>query len=209
MSVRDLLLVGAGGHARSCIDVIECTGQFRIVGLVGLREQVGAHLLGYPVLVADDDLDTLAREVGAAVVTVGQIKTADIRAVLFRKLEASGCALPVIVSPTGHVSKHAKIGAGSVVLHGAVVNAGASIGKNCIVNTHALVEHDSVIGDHCHISTHTAINSGVRIGDRTFVGSCASVRQGIVIGTECVIGMAQVVLRDCPDGTQLSTSRPI
>ncbi len=29
-----IILVGAGGHARSCIDVIELTGFYKIAGLV-------------------------------------------------------------------------------------------------------------------------------------------------------------------------------
>ena len=30
----EIILVGAGGHARSCIDVIELSGQYKIAGLV-------------------------------------------------------------------------------------------------------------------------------------------------------------------------------
>jgi len=33
-SVDIIILIGAGGHTRACIDVIEHEGQFRIAGLV-------------------------------------------------------------------------------------------------------------------------------------------------------------------------------
>ena len=53
-----LLLIGCGGHARSLIDVVESSG-CHILGLVGLPEQVGEEVLGYPVLGCDQDLPSL------------------------------------------------------------------------------------------------------------------------------------------------------
>ena len=35
MSKLGLLLIGAGGHAKSCVDVIEQENEFQIIGLVG------------------------------------------------------------------------------------------------------------------------------------------------------------------------------
>jgi sugar O-acyltransferase (sialic acid O-acetyltransferase NeuD family) len=203
LSDARILLVGAGGHARACIDVIETTGHFAIGGLVGLPEQVGNRVLGYPVLGTDGDLPALRGEFGAALVTVGHIKSPDIRIALFGRLREIGYVLPQIVSPRAHVSRHAGIAEGTIVMHGAIVNAGAVVGYNCILNSLSLVEHDSIVGNHCHIATAAAVNSGVQIGDGTFVGSNSSVRQGTRIGERCVIGMGQRVLGDCAAGTWL------
>ena len=201
MSKSPILLVGAGGHARACIDVLEQEGRFVVAGLVGLPHEVGTRIVGSPVLGTDADLLTLLGDYVHALVSVGQIKTPEPRMRLFDLLEQSGCALPVIVSPRAYVSPHATLGAGTIVLHGAVVNAGAVVGRNCIINSQALVEHDAVIADHCHIATAAAINSGVHIGAGTFIGSNSSVRQCIKIGERCLIGMGQRVLVDCEAGT--------
>ena len=204
MSAARILLVGAGGHARACIDVIETAGQFAIGGLVGLPEQVGNRVLGHPVLGTDADLPALRGEFGSALVSVGQIKSPDLRIALFGRLREIGDVAPLIVSPRAHVSRHARIAEGTIVMHGAIVNAGATVGYNCILNSLSLVEHDSVVGNHCqNIATAAAVNSGVRIGDGTFVGSNSSVRQGTRIGERCVIGMGQRVLADCTAGTWL------
>ena len=203
MSMTAVLLVGAGGHARACIDVIENEGRFKIAGLVGRNEEIGSRILGYPVLGSDADLGRLRAEHAHALIAVGQIKTPEPRMRLFELLRQSGYELPVFVSPHAHVSQHATLGAGTIVMHGAVVNAGATVGCNCIINSQSLVEHDAVIGDHCHVATAAAINSGVRIGPATFIGSNSTVRQLVNIGTKCVIGMGQRVLADCPDGTQM------
>lgn len=198
-----ILLVGAGGHARACIDVIEQDGRFAVAGLVGLPHEVDTHVLGYRVLGGDQDLPTLFGDLTHAFITVGHIKTPETRMRLFDLIEGGGYTPPVIVSPRAYVSPHARVGAGSIVMHGAVVNAGAVVGRNCIINSQALVEHDVVIADHCHIATGAAINSGVHIGAGTFIGSGSSVRQCIRIGERCLIGMGQRVLADCEAGACL------
>lgn len=201
MSTQAILLLGAGGHSRACIDVIEQEGRFHVAGLVGLAQEVGTRVLGYSVLGTDADLAHLLAEHTSALITIGQIKTPEARIRLFDAVERSGCVLPFIVSPYAYVSRHATLGPGTIVMHGAIVNAGAVVGRNCIINSHALVEHDAIIGDHCHVATAAAINSGVRVRSGSFIGSNASVRQLIEIGERSVIGMGQRVLADCADDT--------
>ena len=201
MTVQPILLVGAGGHARACIDVIEQDGRFAVVGLVGLPDEVGTRMLGYAVVGTDGDLSALLVDYAHALITVGQIKTPEPRMRLFDLVQRSGCTLPAIVSPRAYVSPHATVGAGTIVMHGAIVNAGAAVGRNCIINSQSLVEHDAVIADHCHISTAAAVNGGVRIGAGSFIGSGSSVRQDVTIGERCLIGMGQRVLADCEAGT--------
>jgi sugar O-acyltransferase (sialic acid O-acetyltransferase NeuD family) len=207
MSKMSILLLGAGGHARACVDVIEQEGRFKVGGLIGTENQVGERICGYSVLGTDADVERLRREYSHALVTVGHIKTPDLRIRLFSLLEQHGFALPVIVSPRAYVSAHSLLSAGTIVMHGAIVNAGAVIGRNCILNSQSLVEHDSIIEDHCHVATAAAINSGVHVGAGSFIGSNACVRQGTRIGERCVIGMGQRVLEHCDAHTQLPAAK--
>jgi len=207
VSLPSLLLLGAGGHGRACIDVIEQDGRFRIAGLVGLPEEVGRTVLGYEVLGADAELPHLIRKFGNALVTVGQIKTAEPRIRLYDAVKQAGGMLPTVISPRAYVSRHARVGEGTIVMHGAIVNAGATVGRNCILNSRSLVEHDTTVADHCHIATAAAVNSGVQIGEATFIGSGCTVRQSARIGARCLIGMGQRVLGDCADGTWLPDVR--
>ena len=201
MSSRSILLIGAGGHAAACIDVIEAEGRFTIMGLVGSEPEVGDRVLGYQVLGTDAHLPELLARGAAALVAVGHIRTPEPRIRLFETLQRLRCELPSIVSPLAYVSRHATLGAGTIVLHGGIVNAGAAVGVNCIINSAALVEHDAEIGDHCHISTAAVINGGARIGSGTFVGSNATVRENVSVGERCVIGMSEQVRVDIKAGT--------
>ena len=200
-----IILIGAGGHARACIDVIEQEARFKVGGLVA-PESDGFWTFGKYIRLGDDAALPHLLNTGDypnALVAIGQIKTPEARIRTFEYLRTR-CILPVIVSPRAYVSPHAKLGAGTIVMHGAIVNAGAVVGDNCILNTNSLVEHDAVIGDHCHISTHATVNGGATVGNGTFIGSNASVRQGQRIGAYCVIGLGQSVLRDCADGATVA-----
>ena len=203
MTQPSILLVGAGGHARACIDVIEQEGRFAVGGLLGIPDEVGTTVLGYPVIGSDADAPRFGGEYDYALVTIGQIKSPSVRVRFFAWLESLGFELPTVISPHAYVSRHARVGAGTIVMHGAIVNAGAVVGRNCILNSQSLVEHDVVVGDHCHVSTGAAINSGVHIGDGTFIGSGSIVRQDLTIGDQCLVGMGQRVLANCVPGSQL------
>lgn len=197
----NLLIVGAGGHAKSCIDVIHASNQFIIKGLIGLDSQVGETVMGYPILGTDDDLNFYSQECECAVVGVGQIKTPRLRLDLFQKLTSIGYRIPVVVSSHACVSSFASVGSGTIVMSGAVINADTSVGSNNIINSQSLLEHDVVIGNHCHIATGARVNGGVTVGNGSFVGSGAILREGITVGENSVIGAGQVVLHDVPANT--------
>jgi sugar O-acyltransferase (sialic acid O-acetyltransferase NeuD family) len=207
MQKESILLVGAGGHARACIDVIEQEGRYAIAGLIGLAHEIGTRILGYPVTGTDGDLPALLKSTSSAIVAAGQIQSPELRIGIFQILKECGYQLPVIVSPHAYVSPHAMLGEGTIVMHGAVVNAGAEIGSNCIVNSQALIEHDVRVGNHCHISTAAVLNGDVWVGPGSFVGSNACVRQGIRIGERCMIRMGERVLADVLSPVLLSSSR--
>ena len=191
-----ILLIGAGGHARSCIDVLEEENQFEIAGLIEKDESLTDANLGYSIIGFDDDLLALRQQYNHALITVGQIKSPAIRVKLFQLLKELDFSLPTIISPKAYVSKHAQIGEGTIVMHGAIVNANAKIGNNCIINNTTLIEHDAVIGDHCHIATGAIINGEVSVENETFIGSGAVTKQAILIGKNCVIGAGVVLKND-------------
>jgi len=191
-----IILIGAGGHARSCIDVIQSNNHYEIGGLIEKDDGLIDHNLGYPVIGTDDDLEKLRQKYSHALVTVGQLNSSKIRIKLYELLSDLNFVLPVIISSKAYVSKTAKIGKGTIVMHGAIVNANALIGANCILNNKALIEHDAVIGDHCHISTGAIINGEVTVGNESFIGSGAVTKQTISIGRNCVIGAGSVIKSD-------------
>ena len=53
--IKEIVLIGGGGHCKSVIDVIEQGGQFQIVGIIDKLELFGTGVLGYSVIGNDSD----------------------------------------------------------------------------------------------------------------------------------------------------------
>ena len=194
--MQNLILIGGGGHCKSCIDVIEQHGKYRIAGIVDLPEKLHQKILDYEIIATDDDLPQMLNEYENFLVTLGQIKSPDKRIRIFQTLREIGAKLPVIISPLAYVSKHAEIGDGTIIMHHTLINAGAKIGNNCMINTKALIEHDAIIGDHCHIATGAIINGGVKVGSGTFFGSNAVCKEYIEIAENAVIGCGAKITKN-------------
>ena len=182
-----IILIGGGGHCKSCIDVIEQNNTFEIKGIIDIKDKIGQNILGYQIIGSDDDLEDLTKVYKYFFVTIGQIKSPEKRIKVFELVTRLGKKFPVIISPKAYVSKHAIIGDGTMVMHNAIVNAGAVIGKNCIINTGAVIEHDVVIEDHCHISTRATVNGGTVVRRGSFLGSNAVTKEYVIIGENSFI----------------------
>ena len=202
MIKKKIVLIGSGGHARSCIQVIEELEEFSISGLIGLPNEVDSEQFGYKVIGSDSDLPAIRKSIEHAVITVGQILNPEIRVNLFEKAEAEGFVLPTIISKSAQISSHTTIGKGCMIMNGVIINSGAQIGQNCIINTRALIEHDVVVGDHSHVSTGVIVNGATRIGSKTFIGSGSIIRNGLIIGDNCLVGMGAVVVKDLKDNSR-------
>lgn len=189
--MKDLILVGGGGHCKSVIDVAESVG-YHIIGILDMPGEVGNRVLGYKVIGTDDDIPLYADK-AAFVITVGFIKTPAVRIRVYDKIKAIGGKLATLVASTAYVSKYAEVGEGTVVMHHAMVNAGAQIGTDCIINTFCNIEHDAVIGNQCHISTGTMINGDCKVGDRVFIGSQSVMANGISVEDDIIVGAGSFI----------------
>jgi sugar O-acyltransferase (sialic acid O-acetyltransferase NeuD family) len=191
--MKDIILIGGGGHCKSVIDVIEQEGQFKIAGIVDKPEFLGSDILGYSVIGNDSDLGILVKKYKYALVTVGQIKSPILRMKLFELAKKSGFILPNIISPRAYISKYTTVGKGTIIMHDVLINADAQIGENCIINSKVLIEHDCSISNHCHISTSATINGGVIVKSGSFIGSGVTTKESIIIGKNSFIKAGSLV----------------
>jgi len=198
---KKIIIVGAGGHAQSCIDVIESTGIYTIYGLVGSPQENNLNRHGYKIIGNDEDLAAIVKVVPNALISVGQIKNSIRRESLYRLAIAVGFNLPIVQSKHAYVSDKSIIGKGTILMHGVIVNANATIAENCIINSRALIEHGVQISKNTHVSTGVIINGDARIGKGTFIGSGSIIKEGVVIGENCIIPMGAKVKHNVPDNS--------
>jgi len=96
MARPEIILVGGGGHCKSCIDVIEQEGKYQIAGIVDLPEKLHEKILGYEIIATDEELLVMAKQYSSFLITIGQIRSATKRILLFNRLRELGARFPII-----------------------------------------------------------------------------------------------------------------
>jgi len=191
---QPIIIVGAGGHAKVCIELLQAMGE-TILCCVGASDS-GTTCLGLPVLHGDHHLARLREEGHTRVfVALGPNR---LRARLGQHVRDLGYELVNAISPAAVISPSARIGAGVAIMAGAVINAEASIGDLAIINTGATVDHDCVIGATVHLAPQCTLAGNISVGTGTFLGVGCKVIPDVEIGAHSTIGAGAVVIRPIP-----------
>jgi len=181
VSDKPIVLVGAGGHARSVENVMR-TKPVRLVA-AGEDESYIADYQGENV-----------------VITVGCVgegaPETSIRRKVIDRYTKGGVTFGSIVADNASIAGDVVLGEGSVVLQRAVVNAGAKIGRHAVINTGVIIEHDVVLGENVNIAPGAIVLGGASIGDNSFIGAGAIVRQGAQVAANVIVGMGAMVTKD-------------
>ena len=165
--VKKIILIGAGTHSHSCVELIEKEKKFSVYGFIDIKKSKSNLIKKFRYLGSDKKMRVLRKKISHAIVSIGFIKDFLPRKKNFDKIKKLKFKIPKIISPISYVSKNAKIGCGTMVFHHVIVNSNVSIGENCIINNKALLEHDVKIGDNVHISTGCIVNGSSSIGSIT------------------------------------------
>ncbi|SCX02844.1 sugar O-acyltransferase, sialic acid O-acetyltransferase NeuD family [Lachnospiraceae bacterium YSD2013] len=192
-----IVLVGGGGHCKSVLNTIYKLGIYTDVVITDSALAPGSMILNAKVVGDDSTLpDLLKQGYSNAIITVGSIKSTDVRRKIYKELEQLGFGFPTIIDPSASVSEYAEIGEGVFVGSNASVNAEAQIGAFAIINTSAIIEHESSIGRFSHIAVGATVCGNVLVGDDVFVGAGATLIQGVTIGDCAIIGAGSLVNKD-------------
>lgn len=192
-----LLIVGAGGHGKVAAEAAVASGPWLELAFLDGRYPQLSRVFEWPVIGRDTEAAQFLLEWPEIFVAIGDNR---LRLQLMDSFETSGFRLPVIAHPMSWISPSARIGPGTVLLAGTVVNAGATLGRGCIVNTGATVDHDCSIGDGVHVSPGAHVGGDAVIGARAWIGIGATIRHSVRIGADVMVGAGGAVVEDLADG---------
>lgn len=189
-----VVLFGANEHARVVADTARSAG-CDVVALVD-EDRARRGIDGVPILHDAREAAQQYRDAGWCV-SIGDNHTRETIVTRLRTI-APSLRFTALTHPSAIVARDVKIGEGTVVMAGAVINPGTVIGKHCIVNTGACLDHDNLLDDFCSVAPRVATGGKVRIGRGSAVCIGACIQHGIAIGEQTVIGAGSVVLSDVP-----------
>ena len=186
---NDIYLIGAGGHAKVILALLEEQGR-KCLGIYDDDKTLwGKALSGVPIMGAVKELAD--RDDVSAVIAIGNNNIRKHLAENFHNLHWA-----TLIHPYSWVHKSVKIQEGSVIFAGAVIQPDTRIGKHSIINTSASIDHDCVIGDFCHIAPGCHLAGGISIGDGTLLGVGTNVIPYVSITSNATIGAGAVVIKN-------------
>lgn len=200
--MKKLLVIGAGGHARSVIDSALDSKEFDEIGVVSSNELEWNDYRDVSWIGTDEDAKRLFDEgFHYAALGIGYIGNGStLREHLFQQYKEIGFTFSPIIDPSATVSKGSDTEEGVFIAKGAVINANAHIGYCSIINSASLVEHDCVVGDFTHVAVRAVLCGAVHVGRHVLVGANSTVLQELNVGDDAVIGAGTLVLTDVTPG---------
>ncbi len=197
---KSLLVVGGGGYAKMCIEILNQTDTFGIVGIVDLRLPINSSVLGVPILGRDKNIDELIQKgLKNVVLGIGAVLNHSVRKKTFLNLKAKGLRMPNILHPSASVEQSVQLGDGNHIMQGAIIGSCVKIGNNCIINSGCIISHDAIIGDNVHIAPGAIIAGNVIVKNNSVIGMGATVFLGVKIGKNVVVNNGSNVFEDVPD----------
>ncbi|MCI5057523.1 MAG: acetyltransferase [Flavobacteriales bacterium] len=195
--MKELIIIGAGGHSRVVVDTAKNVG-YTSIWILDLHYQNQSEtILDHEVVGGLDHISELdSKNVFLALGDNAE------RMEYFNDLKNQGFNLPSLIHPHSFVGSEVSIGAGTLVMNGVNINACSKIGDGSIINTGCTIDHECEIGDFTHIAPGVNLAGRVHIGDLSFVGIGSAVIQKVKIGNKVQIGANSTVINDIPDNTK-------
>ena len=194
---RAVVIIGASGHARVCLDIIMAQG-VNVLGFFDDDDNLrGSTLHDHNILgdtksavayIKNEDVDVF--------IAIGNNYTRKKIASIIK----SELKYPLInaVHPSTIISSHSSMGHGNFIAPGVIINTGTKLGSYVILNTGATIDHDNHIHDFAQMSPGCNLSGNVTVEEGAFLGTGAVVIPGKTIGSYAIVGAGAVVIDDIP-----------
>ncbi len=198
--MRELVIVGAGGHGRELLDVVEAVNRvsptWAFLGFLddGPVDEERLARRGARHLGAVSELSAIDTDY---VVGIGDSTVRERIAAFAREL---GRDAAVLVHPAASVGGDTVLSPGTVLCAGARVTTNVRLGQHVHLNVNAVVSHEGRVGDFVTLSPGVLVNGTVALHDHVFLGTGAVVTPGLTIGAGTWVGAGAVVVTSLPGG---------
>ena len=157
--MKNIVLIGSGGHSNSLVDLINSSKKFKIIGYFDKFQNYSSKLkyLG-------DDTKISKFKVKLAAMGIGLGLSPKKKNNLIQKYLQAGLSFPKLIHKNSYVSKSSIIEDGVQIFSGTIINANTHVKSHAVVNTGSIVEHDCFIGENTFICPGSIILGSCKIG---------------------------------------------
>jgi sugar O-acyltransferase (sialic acid O-acetyltransferase NeuD family) len=194
MIAKPVILLGGGGHAKVCIDVLNKQSR-KIIGFVSPDEN-SETVLGVAHLGDDDLVLNYSPDDVELVNAIGFLPKSSVRQVCYERFKQKAYTFVTLVHSSAIIAEEVILKEGAQVMAGTVIQPGVIVGENSIINTRVSVDHDCNLGSNCHIAPGSVLCGNVVLGEGVFVGSGAVIIQNIHVPADSIIAAGETVRKN-------------
>ncbi|MEN8241872.1 MAG: acetyltransferase [Chloroflexota bacterium] len=201
MSKQKIVILGAGGHAREVLDVVEAINaekpSLQMLGFIvepGYQKP-GTWINDLPVLGHFDWLEENQYQV-KVVCGVGFSAP---RYRVVQKAEQLGVEFVNLIHPTALLTRWVTLGSGVIITAGCILTNQITIGNHVHLNRRSNISHDNLLEDFVTVSPGANLSGNVTLKQGSFIGTGASIIEGKTVGAWSRIGAGAAVIEDIPD----------
>lgn len=200
MSVKRLLIVGAGGFGRElhawCLQHPDCGRAWKIGGFLDERANALADF-NYPVDVVGS---ISGYEVQSEDILLCALGLPKVKQEVCQRLLSKGAEFLTFVHPSVVMGQNVQLGRGVVLCPRVVLTCDIELNEFVMFNVAASAGHDVRVGSWSTVSGHCDLTGRCKVGERVFFGSHACVIPGREIGDGAVVGTGAVVVTNVKSG---------
>lgn len=196
-----VLVLGASGHAKVVIDILQSMKKFEIIGCLGMPEEVGKEILGVKVIGTDEKLSEFPSSSGIQLAMgIGGYDSNEYRKKKYFECKEAGYSFVTGVHPSAVLCQGVELGEGTIVCAGVVLNTDVKVGENSIMVTSCVVDHETKIGAHSLIATGCKVGAQSTIASGALVACGASVISRVTVGENALVAAGATVVGDVASG---------
>ncbi|WP_348921978.1 NeuD/PglB/VioB family sugar acetyltransferase [Enterococcus rotai] len=190
--MKDIVIVGAGGHGKEVAFLINKLPDYNLIGFYD-DDKVGEIICNVPVISKISELKAMTSPISVVLgIAKPRIKQEIVKTLILN----SNIIFPNLIDPRAELGINIVLGIGNVIMTNTTFTADINLGDFNMLNIGSTVGHDVKIGSYNSIYPSVNISGGVTIFDGSELGVGAKVIQGIEIGESAIVGAGSVVIKD-------------
>ena len=199
--MKEILIFGSGLHSKVILsEIIQIKG-YRVIGFVDENIKKGTIIENYKnkkykVVSNIKGINKLLNKNTFGIIGIGsnfiRKKVAEEINKIYKNFNWA-----TIISINSAINGNVRIGKGSIIVSGSVINTGTKIGEHCLINTSSSIDHDNTFKNYSSTGPGVITGGNVKLGQCSYLGIGSTVKHRITIQDNTIIGAQSLVLKNC------------
>ena len=207
--MKDLIIFGSGGHARSVVSIANSMNKWNILSIVDLNfNGNNEYIYDVPVESFDQIIYKINPSNTNVFIAIGNNIE---RFNAYKKIEKYNFYFPNLIHPLAFLDPTSQVGKGNYIGQFSNLGAYSKIGDFNIINTYSNIEHEVSIGNFNQLSPGAIICGRSTLKCKTFMGANSVIIDKLKIAERTTIGAGAVVIKDIefPNNTYIGVPAKI